>query len=238
MARKIRTKADPTLAESHAAGAKVTLVQPALHETYGTLLVPRPVYWLQHAKAALARQESLRQLDQRVLETELGASDSRILAGDLAIALYVTGTEAVLHIVLAVQQLVTELELGLKITRPPLENLNTRLGTVLRAIEYMGLGVDPRYGRFGELQEVRDAVEHPEKETVYNSTGGEWDRVPLAWIASGKALSAIEASLALIADIAKAWDAFQSAHASGPGTLTGVTRGIRSLESAKKAPVR
>ena len=234
MARKIRTQSDPALAEAHKAGAPVNRVQPSLHETYGLVWVPKPAYWPQHFKAAADRRVVLGELDVQVLETELGKSGSRVLSADLTNALYVAGAEAVIHTVLAVHQLVTEMELALKLRREPLDNLNTRLGVALGTIDYKGLGTDPRYGRFAELQEVRDALEHPEEATVYNSTEGDWDRVPIAWITSGKALTALDMSFSLFGDIVKAWSEYTKAHASGPGTLTGVTRGIRSLHAAKK----
>src|SRR5438309_1716232 len=136
MARKIRLRSDPSIAEPHAAGAKITLVQPALHGTYGALFLPRPNYWKIHLAVADRRHDELRDLDARVLATRLDNSDSRTLDGDLAVSLYAIGADLILQTVLALQQLVLEIEMTTKREVHPGDNLNTRLLTALKDIDF------------------------------------------------------------------------------------------------------
>lgn len=228
-------RSDPTIAEPHAAGAKITLVQPALHGTYGALLVPRPNYWRIHLTTAERLYEELRDLDRRVLALPVQKSDSRTVDADLAVALYTVGTDLIVQTILAVHQLVLELELTAKVASHPGDNLNTRLVSVLKATGYArDLGVDDRYGQFGELQRVRDAIEHPAERNVYNPIGGEWDAVPLAWIASGKALHAFAMTRDLIGEIERHYAQLRERTAR-PGSFD-VQRGMRSLHQVKKPP--
>lgn len=234
--RKIQLRSDPSIAEPHAAGAKITLVQPALHHTYGALFVPRPNYWRLHLETADHRARELAELDRRVLSLPMEKSDSRTLDDELTQLLYRVGSDLILQTVLTLQQLVLEIELAAKIQPHAGDNLNTRLGNALKATGFAGdLGKDERYGQFAELQRVRDAIEHPAETNVYNPDQARWDEVPLAWIASGKALRAFELTRDLIAEIERHYADLRKKSAR-PGTLE-VERGLRALHPFKK-PVR
>jgi|SRR5438093_1078958 len=45
MSQKVKWTSDPSLAQAHAAGSKLRLVQPAVHERYGVISVAQPNYW-------------------------------------------------------------------------------------------------------------------------------------------------------------------------------------------------
>src|SRR5213592_4638920 len=106
MGKNVNLTSNPSLIESHEAGAKIQLVQPALHVTYGVLMVPRLILWKAHLNLAEGRYGQLRALDEQVLALPVGPSNTRFVSPDLAIDLYKVGTELVLHTILAVQQLV------------------------------------------------------------------------------------------------------------------------------------
>lgn len=73
----------------------------------------------------------------------------------------------ILNTILAVHQLVLEMEVAGKIKPKPFDNLNDRLIRALRATgSPADLGKDPRYGQFAELQRVRDAIEHPQEDNI------------------------------------------------------------------------
>ena len=235
MGRKIKLKSDPQIAKPHATGSKVTLVQPALHTTYGVVMIPRPQYWTLHLRVAEARFGELRSLDERVLATPIDSSNSRVLDEELTVGLYHVGSEMILNTILAVHQLVLEIEVAAKIKPKPSDNLNDRLVRALRATGFTAdLGKDPRYGQFAELQRVRDAIEHPQEDNIYNGEDIHWDDVPLAWIASGKALRAYSDARSLLEEIVAHWAEARKQYAR-PGDLQ-VQRGMKSQHAVKKPP--
>lgn len=118
-------------------------------------------------RVAEARFGELRALDERVLATPVDSSNSRVLDEELTVGLYHVGSEMILNTILAVHQLVLEMEVAGKIKPKPFDNLNDRLIRALRATgSPADLGKDPRYGQFAELQRVRDAIEHPQEDNI------------------------------------------------------------------------
>lgn len=95
MGQKIRMRSDPSIAEPHVAGTKITLSQPALHVRYGVLMVPRPTYWALHLAQADQLAEQLRAVDAEILAVAVGESNARILDARLAARLYLVGTTLV-----------------------------------------------------------------------------------------------------------------------------------------------
>lgn len=115
------------------------------------------------------------------------------------------------------------------------EDLNTRLLKVLKQLNYPNdLGNDPRYGQLTELQLIRNAIEHPDQTTIYNHEEANWDKVPLAWVVSGKAIRAYAAARSLVNEVIQFWSD-KKEEFERPGTLN-VQRGIRSLHPVKKTP--
>jgi hypothetical protein len=83
------------------------------------------------------------------------------------------------------------------------------------------------------LIDARHRVEHPTQDTVYSLES--WDRVPLAWALTKRALDSFDAFDEMFCDVADAWEERKEAFAK-PGTLDIESRGLRGKRSAKKPP--
>lgn len=92
---------------------------------------------------------------------------------------------------------------------------------------------DARWPLLGELVGIRHRIEHPAQDTIYSVAA--WDRVPLAWALTSRALECFDAFDGLFCDFADAWEAHRATLAR-PGVLEGVQRGLRSRRPAKKPP--
>ncbi|MEM2121945.1 MAG: hypothetical protein QXU20_04795 [Candidatus Woesearchaeota archaeon] len=84
---------------------------------------------------------------------------------------------------------------------------------------------------FQELEQTRHAINHPKNENIYNCEKNAWDKVPLAWGMSGKALKFFEESTKLFNEMYKSWKTIEKKY-SKPGILIGVQRGIKSLHTS------
>jgi hypothetical protein len=84
---------------------------------------------------------------------------------------------------------------------------------------------------FQELEQTRHAINHPKNENIYNCGKNTWDKVPLAWGVSGKALKFFEESAKLFNETYKVWSTVEQTF-SKLGNLTGVQRGIKSLHTS------
>src|ERR1700694_1379329 len=109
--KKVRLKSDPALARPHAAGSKVRLVQPCVHEQYGPLWVAQPRHVAVHLLWANQMRTRLRDLDARILALEVGDGGGRTVDDpDLIASLYTAGVDVAVHTVLAWRHLILRLE--------------------------------------------------------------------------------------------------------------------------------
>src|ERR1700745_2689662 len=93
MGRKIKVVSDPTLAEPHAAGASVRVLQPLLHEPFGLLYIIWPCYWRIHVTAAIAGLEQLKIMEDKIFELPIDKSNSRIISNiEFICQLFTNGT--------------------------------------------------------------------------------------------------------------------------------------------------
>lgn len=234
--KKVRLTADPALARAHAAGSKVRLVQPCVHEKFGPLWVAQPRHAAVHLIWASRMRARLRELDGQVFALEVGDGGGRTVDDpDLIASLYTAGVDVAVHTVLAWRHLILRLE-ALSPGNIGSDDSTARFGAVLRRLGYRAdLGADPRYARLCEIENLRHLIEHPTSENVYTADMNAWERVPLTWIASGRAASAYDQALELLTEIGKFAESIDKRR-KGPGTLLGVRRGIKATNPAKKPP--
>lgn len=166
------------------------------------------------------------------VETSGGRSVSdKVLVANL----YIVGTTLAIHTVLAFQHLVLTLE-SLAPANTDGMDLTARFSAVLRRLgNRIDLRTDPGYPRLCEMQDLRHAIEHPTKDNTYTVNESNWDRIPLTWIASGRAAQAFDSALEFLTAVS-AFAGKVAGRRKGPSALLGVTRGIKSTNPAKKPP--
>ncbi|MBN8726060.1 MAG: hypothetical protein J0M03_24405 [Acidobacteria bacterium] len=195
MAKKIHTESDPSLARSHEAGAKVTISQIALHEQYGTLFIGWPDYWTLHINFADDAYKKLVEIEESILRIEPNQKSHIRLVDDETIIVqgYKEGFDFIVHLYLALEHYT------LNVLRVVYGNRNV---DALRKFEKRELSQKTRHilnkiinrpdlinskgysCLFSDLEQVRHRYNHPLSENIYNGT--DWEKVPLAWILSGK----------------------------------------------------
>ena len=223
MGKKVKVESDPKSAKSHAEGAVVELVQPAIHDL-GMIYIGHPYYWGMHARYANSGYQRLKKYIDQILQKQPDKTNVRSVHDfrfinkaykatcDLVIHSYLTYEYFSLFVLTSVYLNVKHI-LTVIIKKPELVNSSG----------YSML--------FQELEQTRHAINHPKNENIYNCGKNTWDKVPLAWGMSGKALKFFEESAKLFNETYKAWNAIEQTY-SKPGTLTGVQRGIKSLHTS------
>jgi hypothetical protein len=233
--RKLRVESDPRLAKSHAAGATVTVILPALHQTYGLINLKWPRYWVLHLQEWRQAHDVLVGVDTALLELPVDASNQRsVLDDDLLQALYATGVTLVVSCVLTFAQFELELARVSSSLSGRKAELSQRLVKTLTKVGFDNIVKQAGWQSFIELHKYRDALMHPGETNVYGMDDGAWAQVPLAWFASGRAIQASAAALTLIDELATFWESTRKEY-DRPATLT-VKRGMRSLHQVKKSP--
>jgi hypothetical protein len=235
MGRSQKLTADPAIAKSHEAGASGIVVQTLAHKRLGAISYRWPRQWVFHARAAQAAFEELTVLHRRLVEFPVhGPTAMRsILDMDYLEAVYRAGSQMAIEAILTLQHLCEEIERGVKaqLQEPTLD------GRLRDALQKAGMTAPAQragHAMFVELETIRDAIEHPKMENVYNGQSGQWDRVPLAWFLSERGLAAFEGWDLFLGSIADDWEERQKQFA-GPANLI-VQRGIHSQLQFKKPP--
>lgn len=235
MGRSQKLTGDPTKARPHEAGASVIVVQTLAHNRLGAISYSWPRQWVFHARAAQAAFEELTALHQRLVEFPVHEPTAMrsILDMDYLEAVYRAGAQMAIEAILTLQHLCEEIERGVKVQlqEPTLD------GRLREALQNAGMTPPPQragHAKFVELEAIRDAIEHPKMENVYNGQPGQWDRVPLAWILSERGLAAFQGWDLFLGSIADDWEECRNQFA-GPAELT-VERGVHSQLQFKKPP--
>lgn len=245
MGRKAKIKSDPNLAKPHAAGAKIELVQPAIHDL-GLIYIGHPYYWSLHARYANAGYRRLKKYIDNILQKQPDNSNVRSVHDfELISKIYEATCDEVIHTYLSYEYF-TLFVLTVVYLNPSsseedkkrfaeIENkeLKDKLRHILTdIIKEPNLINSSGYSMlFQELEQIRHAINHPKNENIYNCGNNTWDKVPLAWGVSGKSLKFFEESAKLFNNIYKSWQRVEPNY-SRPGTLTGVQRGIKSLHTS------
>ncbi len=245
MGRKVKVQSDPNLAKPHAAGAKVELVQPAIHDL-GLIYIGHPYYWGLHARYANAGFNRLKKYIDLILQKQPDNTNVRSVHDfnliskiykstcDLVTHTYMSYEYFSLFVLTAVYLNVNSTDEDKKVFKE-LENkeLKEKLRHIIVSIlKEPNLVNSTGYSMlFQELEQIRHAINHPKNENIYNCGENTWDKVPLAWGVSGKSLKFFEESAKLFNEIYKSWQKIEPNY-SKQGTLTGVQRGIKSLHTS------
>jgi len=92
----------------------------------------------------------------------------------------------------------------------------------------------PGYQGLAELLPIRDALEHPKEENVYQGDENNWDRVPLAWFISDRGIEAYDRFSEWFGLVTDDWMKYLKERNDPPTTLN-LIRGIKPTLDAKKA---
>jgi hypothetical protein len=90
------------------------------------------------------------------------------------------------------------------------------------------------YAGLGEINGIRDALEHPQSTNTFRGDETGWSDVPLAWLMSNRSLEAWARFNRWFDRLVKDWEAHRS-KSVGPVTFT-IQRGMESLLQVKKPP--
>lgn len=234
MGRAARVRGDPDLAREHAAGATVTLIQVLHHTQLGAIAYEwvRP-FVLEWSLAERSR-DALRGLHEAVLAMPVDSSNMRTIYDlDVLAAVYGAGGGMVSHSVRAVQHLAHEMQRH----SVPLvaATVGERFREAARSVSITDRIREPDYQGFVEMVAVRDAIEHPKEENLYQGVGNRWDEVPLAWMLSERSLQAYDRFERWLKLVAADWDAYLKVTAR-PAEMRVSERGVRSLDQVKNPP--
>jgi hypothetical protein len=236
--RRVKLVADAALAQPHAAGSTVWLNLPCVHGELGALFVRQVPHLALHIAYARQLRAEMTKLNTQVEALDVETSGGRSVSDKVLVAnLYIVGTTLAIHIVLAFQHLVLTLE-ALSPANTGGMDLTARFSAVLKRLgNRLDLRTDPGYARLCEIQDLRHAIEHPTTDNTYTANENDWDRVPLTWIASGRAATAFDLALEFLTTMA-AFATKVAGRRKGPDAFVNVKRGIKAVNQAKKPPAR
>jgi len=137
-----------------------------------------------------------------LLELPVDESDQRtLLDDDFRKQLYATGNRLVVDAILTFSHLVLEIARVSRADDDPKNELSQRLIAVLKSVGFADAAAHESWAAFIELHKYRDAVMHPAEGNVYGGDDGAWGSVPLAWYASGRAITTSARAIELVEDI-------------------------------------
>jgi hypothetical protein len=234
MGRRVRHVSNPALAQPHAAGAKVSIIQVLVHKEFGAIGYPLPHYWEYHLAFASEAAQELRSLQNNVLHITPGSHNGRMVDDEALLKqVYRTGNDMVSHSVRAAQHLSEEVE---RVHRKTLEGSTTleRVREAAALFSSTDYRQDQDYPGLCEIVQIRDAVEHPQQSNTYATVDRDWAVVPLAWFLSDRSAMAWNQFASWFRRLSDDWDRSPKPFS---GTVTVVVeRGIQSLHQVKKPP--
>ncbi len=236
---KLRNISDPALAKPHAKGANIALVQPSKDNVWGKY------YFVQYHRHSMLLSKSANfyndvlDLLNKARALPVGNDNTRLLDDQLRDDLEFASMQFLIFTKLAFEYMTTEMltminnihiHKGGKV-EVPWENFTIyeRLSILLKNLS-LKLPVPDC------LQKIltnRDLVEHPSKERLYSPSEDEWKNVHLAWVLSGEIDGCLDKLVNFVNQILVAFDNYVKANQI-PGQLTGVQRGLKSLDNFKK----
>ena len=233
--RKTKVRSNPALAKPHEVGANVAVIQLLTHAKYGAIAYLWPKFWVFELRLADEAYAKLEQLHEVVLTLPPDNSNMRsIYELEFLQNIYCAGTDMVSHACRAVQHLAQQMERN----SGSLLQTTTAEDRIREAATLFGLNdhhLGQGYQGFVEILRIRDAVEHPKENNIYQGDRNRWDEVPLAWILSERGLQAYERFRKWIEKLATDWEKYLKDNPGPPVTLT-LERGIESLMQVKNPP--
>jgi hypothetical protein len=232
MARKEKLASKAEAAKAHVAGSKICVTQTLEHSQFGAVAYLWPRFWTFHSEIADAAFSELTDCHKRLLQVPVGPSNFRLIDdAKLLSDTYRCGTSMISNVVRTIQHFAEEIEgfVGKRLTGITVAE---RLG---EAASISGLVIDtrcPGYVGFVQIWKMRDAVEHSTSRNTYAGELGGWDRVPLAWLLSDKAIFAYQDYRRWFERLAIQWDIKKAKYSQA--TTFEVVRGIVSEYPSKK----
>jgi hypothetical protein len=232
MTRRPRIRANRELARPHASGAKVIPVHPVEHSTFGAIHYVWGPLWPEHFRLAKTAAGRLASLHQRVLQIQPGTDRGRYIGDtDLLGDAYEICNAMVSHSVRAVQHLAQDIESQ---HRQPSRGSTSaeRIREAAKLFSLKDYAGTMDYAGFGELVSIRDALEHPSNDTVYQNA--DWHKVPLAWTLSTRSAETWARFHSWFGRLVQDWEEYKKNRLQTPTTLNILMRGIESTLPLKK----
>ena len=234
MGRNVNLRTNSKLAEAHAAAASVFVVQPLAHSRFGAIAYAWPRHWTLHYSLAQTGAHELSKCHDKVLEHEPGPNAMRFISDETFLReIYSAGNAMVSNAVRAVQHIAEEIERLHKVQLRGI-TVEERINEAAALFSTEAYNADVDYAGLGEINGIRDALEHPRASNTYSTDPNGWDRVPLAWMLSNRSLEAWSRFDRWFSRVSGDWEKYLPTLAT-PGTIT-VERGVESLLQTKKAP--
>ncbi|HEX7096603.1 MAG TPA: hypothetical protein VF183_12015 [Acidimicrobiales bacterium] len=203
------------------------------HERLGAIAYEWPRYWPALLEASRQARDDLAALHDRIGRVPPGRDGSRTLFYDFIEPAIAAHGHMILDAVLTTRYFVLELERVAQLQPAAVHDDLRRLRAACIGAGLDDPAQDERWPLLGELVGVRHRIEHPTQGTIYSADA--WDRVPLAWSLTGRALECFDAFHSCFCDLANAWEARRTALARR-GVFDVVQRGLRSRRPPKKPP--
>ncbi|MCX6755178.1 MAG: hypothetical protein NT068_01370 [Candidatus Nomurabacteria bacterium] len=234
--RKQKSISDPNLASNHDAGATVILTQNAVDPKYGVLSFPvidHTSFYFNYAEYHLKEAERIR---QEIIAIPVGRANNRFVKIELAGEIFHHGQLVVIFSYLALEYFGLSCMQGFQKTK---EWKNKRLDQKIKDFIPKELGI-PKLPQnlcsaFGELEERRHSLNHPNYKNMIHWSDTEWDTCHSAWMIIGNYERVYKGAKDIYHHLHVPFKAeMLKRNPPRPVTLTGVTRGIRFENPAKK----
>lgn len=234
--RKAKMKSEKSLARSHEAGTEVLFTQPCIHPRYGAIMFAILDHVDFYFKAAESNLEDAKKFHASILSTPVGNSNNRLISdGQLLGNFFMHAQSVVLFSYMALEYFSMNC---IKSLGRYDEWKTSRLDEKLKLLIPTALGIPKLPNKlrdaFGDLETRRHSLNHPSPENVANGNDREWDTVHMAWLMIGNYEKSYKDALAIYHHLLEPMRKWNKDHSSGPVTLTGVKRGIRFDNPAKK----
>lgn len=237
---KLKNTSDPSQANPHSAGTVVEFVQPSKDNVYGRYYFTHYRRHFFMLEKALKYFEKIKELIDQCRNTTVGKDNVRHIDDKIKEELEVESTEYVVLTKIGLEYMTIEMlsfinsaicKKGGRIDMVQWETF-----TLLERIKSLLLALKLQLQIPTELTTLlsrRDLVEHPKWSHLYNCDLVEWKSVHLAWILSGDIYNYDESIVPFINAIIIAFEKFEKENQI-PGELTGLTRGLKSMDQTKK----
>jgi len=238
--RKLKNLSDPNLAHSHKKGSTVHLLLTSVDPKWG-----RYLYHL-YQRHALILNQSLRYYKKTIMLLnqcrQLNVEEKsgfRMIPDNLRNKLEINSMIFLLLLKLGLEYLVTEYQPVIREIKKhrgesysdPLdtEDLGNRLKTLKDAIGIKSKIPTQIYTLLGR----RDIVEHPTTDRLQEGSETGWKTVNLSWVLCGEIEEIINPIVDFVNEFIEKVVAYKKDNPI-PGTLTGLTRGLKAGEQYKK----
>jgi hypothetical protein len=238
--RKLKNLSDPNLAHSHKKGTTVYFMSTSVDPKWG-----RYLYHLYQRHSLVLKQslkyykktiELLNQCRQLEVDEKTGF---RMIPDNLRNKLEINSMKFLILLKLGLEYLVTEYQPVIKEIKKyrgesfndPLntEDLRNRLKILKNAIGIKNEIPTQIY----TILDRRDIVEHPTTDRLQEGSGTGWKTVNLSWVLCGEIEGIIDPIVHFVNEFIEKVEAYKKDNPI-PGTLTGITRGLKAEEQYKK----